>query len=149
MHFLKKHAVRERKWIVGSHFTWKFYNNRTYWLMSSRSMNPTHYTGCFIMYSRITKIYYRKTVGHVFMKPVQKEGTTENFFFPVSCFFNHSSHFCCLAMHMYVVRKWPLQGRSHFLCWNITWVSLWLLYDMHFLQSTQGPAYRQDHSCMV
>ena len=27
------------------------------------------------MYSRITKIYYRKTVGHVFMKPVQIEMT--------------------------------------------------------------------------
>jgi len=47
-----------------------------------------HNTGRFIMYSGITKIYYRKTVGHVFMKPVQLEGTTQNFFFfpPVSCF---------------------------------------------------------------
>jgi hypothetical protein len=35
------------------------------------------YTGCFIMYSGIKKIYYRKTVGHVFMKPVQIEGTTQ------------------------------------------------------------------------
>jgi hypothetical protein len=24
-------------------------------------------------------------------------------------------------------RKWPLQGRSHFVCWNITRESLWLL----------------------
>jgi len=31
------------------------------------------------MYSGITKIYYRKTVGHVFTKPVQFEGTTQNF----------------------------------------------------------------------
>jgi hypothetical protein len=38
------------------------------------------YTGRFIMYSGITKIYYRKTIGHVFMKPVQVEGT-QNFFF--------------------------------------------------------------------
>ena len=38
------------------------------------------------MYSAITKIYYRKTVGHVFTKPVQIEGTTQNFFFSVSCF---------------------------------------------------------------
>jgi len=30
------------------------------------------------MYSGITKIYYRKTVGHVFTKPVQIEGTTQN-----------------------------------------------------------------------
>jgi len=26
------------------------------------------------MYSRITKIYYKKTIGHVFTKPVQIEG---------------------------------------------------------------------------
>jgi hypothetical protein len=38
------------------------------------------------MYSGITKIYYRKTVGHIFMKPVQIEGTTQKFFSPVSCF---------------------------------------------------------------
>jgi hypothetical protein len=23
-------------------------------------------------------------------------------------------------MRVYVVRKWPLRGRSHFVCWNIT-----------------------------
>ena len=32
------------------------------------------------MYSGITKIYYRKTVGHVFTKPVQIERTTQNIF---------------------------------------------------------------------
>ena len=37
------------------------------------------YTGRFIMYSGITKIYYRKTVGHVFTKQVQIEGTTQTF----------------------------------------------------------------------
>ena len=31
------------------------------------------------MYSGTTKIYYRKTVRHVFTKPVQIEGTTQNF----------------------------------------------------------------------
>jgi hypothetical protein len=36
-------------------------------------------TGRFIMYSGITKIYYRKPIGHVFMNPVQIEGTTETF----------------------------------------------------------------------
>jgi hypothetical protein len=45
----------------------------------SRTAN-TYNTGRFIMYSGITKIYYRKTVGHVFMKPVQIEGTTQLFF---------------------------------------------------------------------
>ena len=29
------------------------------------------------MYYAVTKIYYRKTVGHVFTKPVQVEGTTQ------------------------------------------------------------------------
>jgi hypothetical protein len=38
------------------------------------------------MYSRITKIYFRKTVGHVFMKHVQIEGTTQKFFSQLSCF---------------------------------------------------------------
>ena len=32
------------------------------------------------MYSGITKIYYRKTVRHVFTKPVQIEETTQKFF---------------------------------------------------------------------
>jgi len=40
------------------------------------------------MYSGITKNYYRKTVGHVFTKPVQIEGIT-NFFPPVSCFLSY------------------------------------------------------------
>ena len=56
---------------------------------------PENYTGCFIMYSRITKICYRKTVGHVFTKPVQLEGTTQKIFFPVGCF---SSYFTFLPL---------------------------------------------------
>ena len=31
------------------------------------------------MYSGITNIYYRNTVGHVFTKPLQIEGTTRKF----------------------------------------------------------------------
>jgi hypothetical protein len=42
------------------------------------------YTGRFIMYSGIKKNYDRKTVGHVFTKPVQIEGTTQKFY-PESC----------------------------------------------------------------
>jgi len=38
------------------------------------------YIGRFIMYSGITKIYYRKKAGHVFTKPVQVEGTTPKIF---------------------------------------------------------------------
>jgi hypothetical protein len=37
------------------------------------------------MYSGITKIYYRKTVRHMFKKP--EEGTTQNYFFPSKLFF--------------------------------------------------------------
>jgi len=40
-------------------------------------------------------------------------------------------------MRVYVARKWPLRGRSSFVCWNITRVSLWLLCNVHFVQSTQ------------
>jgi len=38
------------------------------------------------MYSGIAKIYYRKTVGYVFAKPVQIEGTTQFFFSPSNLF---------------------------------------------------------------
>jgi hypothetical protein len=38
-----------------------------------------------IMHSGITEICYRKTLGHVFTKPVQIEGKAQTFF-PVSCF---------------------------------------------------------------
>jgi hypothetical protein len=38
------------------------------------------------MYLGITKIYYRKTVGHIFTKPVQTEGTTQKFL-PSKLFF--------------------------------------------------------------
>jgi len=38
----EKHTVRVRKLTVGSHFTCKFYNNRTYWMTSRWSVNsPT------------------------------------------------------------------------------------------------------------
>jgi len=44
-------------------------------------------TGRFKMYSHITKIYYRKTVRHVFTKPVQIERATKNLFPPSKLFF--------------------------------------------------------------
>ena len=49
-------------------------------------MDLLGYAGCFIMYSEITKLYYRKTIGHVFTNHVQVEGTTQKMFSPVSCF---------------------------------------------------------------
>ena len=39
------------------------------------------------MYSGVTKKYYRKTVGHVFTKPVQIEATIQFFFSPSKLFF--------------------------------------------------------------
>jgi hypothetical protein len=50
------------------------------------------------VYSGVTKIYYRKTVGHVFTKPVQIEGITQNFF-PSKLFFIvvHNSAAGCLC----------------------------------------------------
>ena len=89
------------------------------------------------MYSRIINIHYRKILGHVFAKHVQIEGKIQFFFSSSQLFFNRSSYFCRQAMRVYVVRKWPLRERSRFVCWNITRVSLWLLSNAHFVQSTQ------------
>jgi len=44
------------------------------------SKKEGRHTGRFVMYSGATNIYYRKTVGHLFTKPVQIEGTTQNIF---------------------------------------------------------------------
>jgi hypothetical protein len=40
-------------------------------------------------------------------------------------------------MRVYVVRKWPLRGTSRFVCWIIIGVSLWLLCNVQFVQSTE------------
>jgi hypothetical protein len=57
-------------------------------------LQPHTHIGRFIMYSGITKIYDRKTVGHVFTKPVQIEGTTKSPPPPKVVFLYRSSHFC-------------------------------------------------------
>jgi hypothetical protein len=36
---------------------------------------------------------------------------------------------------VYVVRKWPLRGRRRVGYWSITRVSLWLLCNVHFVQT--------------
>jgi len=55
--------------------------------IKQRSNKINHnYTGRLIMYSGIRKIYYRKTAGHVFTKPVQIERTTQKNFSPGNCF---------------------------------------------------------------
>jgi hypothetical protein len=69
------------------------------------------------------------------MKPVQTERTEK--FFSHYVVFHRSSHFCRWVMRVYVLRKRPLWGRSRFVCWNIILVSLWLLCNVHFVQSTQ------------
>jgi hypothetical protein len=62
---------------------WGYYNrSHSYITANSAGINLNGLknmklsTGRFIMYSGITKIYYRKTVGYVFAKPLQTEGTT-------------------------------------------------------------------------
>jgi hypothetical protein len=61
------------------------------------------------MYSGITKIYYRKTIGHVFTKPVQIEGTTQTFFSPLNCF---SSYFTFLPLGDASVCSRPLTAED-------------------------------------
>ena len=56
-------------------------------------------------------------------------------FFPSKLFFI-AVHISA-ARRVYVVRKWPLLGRSRFVCWNIMRVSLWLLCNVHFVQRTR------------
>ena len=50
-----------------------------------------------MMYSVITKIYHRKTAVHVFTKPVETEGTTQNIFPPSVLFF--------IAVHISAARR--------------------------------------------
>ena len=62
-------------------------------------------------------------------KPVLIEGTLK--FFPSKFFIVlHIS----AAIRVYVVRKWPLSGRSRFVLEYHT-VSLWLLCNVHFVQN--------------
>ena len=70
------------------------------------------------MYSGITKLYYRKTVGHVFTKPLQIEETNQKTFFPVSCF---SSQFTFLPLGDANVcsEKMVAPGEKSFLCVEI------------------------------
>jgi hypothetical protein len=57
------------------------------------------------MYSGITKIYDRKTIGQVFTKPLQIEGTTQKYF-PRKLFFSivHISATGCLCKQKSSVR---------------------------------------------
>ena len=59
-------------------------------------------TGRFIMYSGITKIYYRKAVGHVFTKPVQIEGTTQTFFPPSKLFLTLRRLMSYIYIYIYI-----------------------------------------------
>ena len=55
-------------------------------------------TGRFIMYSGISKIYYRKPVGHVFTKPVQIEGINQNIFSQYVVFPTDGMDVCLLRL---------------------------------------------------
>jgi len=88
------------------------------------------------MYSGITKLYYRKTVGHVFTKPVQIEGTTKKKNFPTKLF---SSQFTFLPLGDAIVcsEKMAAPGDKSFCVLEYHTVSLWLLCNVHFVQSKQ------------
>jgi hypothetical protein len=48
-----------------------------------------------------------KTVGHVFTKPVQTEGTTQKFF-SQEAVFHRSSHFCCWVSVQVEIKWLPI-----------------------------------------
>ena len=66
------------------------------------------------MYSGITKIYYRKTVGHAFTKPVQIEGTTHTFFFPPVCCLSSELTFLPLGDASVCSEKMAATGEKSF-----------------------------------
>jgi hypothetical protein len=79
---------------------------------ANRWILHAHYTGCFIMYSRIIKIYGRKTVGHICTKPVQIAATNQKMF-SQSVVFHRTSRFCHYMMWGRVIghasgNDWPL-----------------------------------------
>jgi len=77
-----KNTGREIR-VTGDKSTFNIQPNHTLATMgfySSVLQETQQNTGCFVTNSGITKIYYRKNVGHVFTKPVKTEGTTQNFF---------------------------------------------------------------------
>jgi hypothetical protein len=56
------------------------------------------------MYSVITTMYDRKTVGHVFTKPVQIEGKTQKIFSPENCFF--------IVVHISAARRYKCMCKN-------------------------------------
>jgi hypothetical protein len=69
--------ITKRDYLFNQHYLIGFHTRGGVCLL--RGNNGLFNTGRFIMYSGITNIYYRKTIGHVFTKAVQIEGT-ETFF---------------------------------------------------------------------
>jgi hypothetical protein len=94
-------------------------------------------TGRSIMYFWITKIYDRKTVGHVFTKTVQIEGTTQNFLSQKVVFFLSQFTFLPLSDASVCSEKVAAPGEKSFCVLEYHTVSLWLLCNVHFMQSTQ------------
>jgi hypothetical protein len=95
------------------------------------------------MYSGITKIYYRKTVGHVFTKPVQIEGKTHTtFFFPVSSFLLVGDASVCSE-------KMAAPGQKSFCVLEYHTTKSVVTVQRAFRALSKGHAYRQDHSWLV
>jgi len=86
------------------------------------------------MYSGNTKIYYRKTAGHVFTRPIQIEGKTQKCFPQLSCF---SSQFTFLLLGDASVCSEMMAApeEKSFCVLEYHTVSLWLLCNMHFVKS--------------
>ena len=84
---LKYEYRKRRRWSSKGNVLWyiKRLRMELYWKRSrlfisylvALIVHLKEYTGYFIMFSGITKIYYRKSLGHVFTKPVQIEETTQ------------------------------------------------------------------------
>jgi len=86
------------------------------------------------MYSGVRIVYCRKTVGHVFTKPVTIEGTTQNFLPPV-CSFSSQFTFLPLDDASVCSEKMASPGEKSFCVLQYHTVSLWLLCNVHFVQS--------------
>ena len=93
------------------------------------------------------KIYYKKTVGHVFTKPVHIEGTTQ-FFFPVSCV---SSQFTFLPLGDAGMRseKMAAPVKKSFSVLEYHTSKFVYCATCISCKVCKEPACRSDHSCVV
>ena len=93
-----------------------------------------YYTGRFIMYSGITKIYYRETIGHVFTKTVQIEITKILIFPTVRCF---SSLFTFMSLVDSSVYSEKMASPGEKFC-VLEYHTSKFMCNVHFVQSTRS-----------